>query len=91
MAGGLWSWLAWGFGLLWLAALVLFVVGTYGLFGSPSGPLAGVFLIPQGLPWTLALGGLPERLLPWAGALAPGINLAILMWLARRASANRTP
>jgi hypothetical protein len=88
MARGLWQWLAWGFGLLWLMALALFIVGTFGLFGSPSGRLAGVFLIPLGLPWGLALAGLPEQLLPWAGALAPGINLAILIWLARRA--NRT-
>lgn len=73
-----------GFGLLWLAALALFVIGRLGLFGSPSGPLAGVFLVPLGLPWNLMLAGLPEQLLPWAGALAPGINLAIVKWLADR-------
>ena len=86
IGGGVWGWLALGFGLLWLAALALFVIGTFGLFGSPSGPLAGVFLLPLGLPWTLATGGLPETIRPWAAALAPGINLALLVWMARRAT-----
>jgi hypothetical protein len=39
------------FALLYVLALGLFVVGTFGLFGSPSGPLADVFLMPLGLPW----------------------------------------
>ena len=29
------------------------VIGFFGLFGSPRGPLAGVFLIPLGMPWIL--------------------------------------
>lgn len=88
MVGGVWGWLALGFGLAWLAALALFVIGTYGLFGSPGGPLAGVFLLPLGLPWTLAAGRLPEAVRPWAAALVPGINLALLVWMARRSVAS---
>lgn len=81
---GVWGWLAAIFALLWLIALALFVIGTFGLFGSPSGPLAGVFLLPLGLPWNLALDWLPEPARPWAAALTPGINLLLLRWLASR-------
>ena len=45
------KWLLWIWVALYLAALFLFVVGSFGLFGSDSGPLAGVFLVPLGLPW----------------------------------------
>jgi hypothetical protein len=80
-AGSVLGWVVRGFGLLWLLALALF---AFGLFGSEPDPLAGVFLIPLGLPWNRLLGGVSENLLPWVGALAPGINLALLAWLARR-------
>jgi len=32
-----------GFAILYLLAIGLFIVGTFGLFGSPSGPLAGIY------------------------------------------------
>ena len=77
-----------GFFVLYALAVGLFFVGTFGLFGSPSGPLAGVFLIPLGLPWTLMLDVFPEPLWPTLAALAPAVNLTILMlvcgWGARR-------
>jgi hypothetical protein len=68
------------FAIAYLIALALFIIGTYGLFGSPSGPLAGVFLVPLGVPWIFMLDGVSESLKPWVGILAPGINLALL-WL----------
>lgn len=71
------------FGLLYLAALALFVIGRFGLFGSPSGPLAGVFLVPLGMPWVPMIDVLPEPLWPWAAAGAPLVNLAILTVLCR--------
>lgn len=77
-------WLAGLFAAAWALALGLFLIGHFGLFGSPSGPLDGIFLVPLGLPWTLLLDGLPDALLPWLGALAPGLNLALLLWLGRR-------
>lgn len=68
------------FAVAYLIAVALFIIGTYGLFGSPSGPLAGIFLIPLGVPWIFLLDGVSENLKPWLGILAPGINLALL-WL----------
>ena len=76
-------------GLLYLAALILFVIGTFGLFGSQQGPLAGVFLVPLGLPWVLMLDGVPEVARPWLAALAPLLNLILLLALCRLFSARR--
>jgi hypothetical protein len=71
------------FALLYAAAFALFLIGSYGWFGSPQGPLAGVFLIPLGLPWVLWLDGLPEALRPAAAIAAPALNLALLWGLCR--------
>ncbi len=66
---------------LYAIALVLFLIGTFGLFGSPQGPLAGVFLIPIGLPWNIIAdrAGLAPLA---AGILSPAINALIiyLVW-----------
>jgi hypothetical protein len=70
--------------LAYLLALGLFLVGTFGWFGSPKGPLAGVFLIPLGLPWNLLSSRAPAALLPWIGAGAPLVNIAILSALCSR-------
>jgi hypothetical protein len=67
------------FGGLYLAALALFLIGTLGLFGSPTGPLAGIFLIPLGLPWNVLLDGISPQALPWVAGGAPVANL-ILLW-----------
>ncbi len=72
-----------GFALLYLVALGFYAVGSFGLFGSPQGPLAGVFLVPLGLPWTLMIDGAPEAALPWLGALAPLVNLGLIAGLCR--------
>ena len=40
-------------------------MGTFGLFGTERDPLAGVFLLPLGLPWVLAIDLFPEPLWPW--------------------------
>jgi hypothetical protein len=77
-----------GFSVLYALAAGLFIVGTFGLFGSPSGPLAGVFLVPLGLPWNRMLDIFPEKLWPMLAILAPAVNLVILVlicgWCARR-------
>ena len=62
------------FAALWLAALGLLAIGTW---GSDPDPLAGVFLVPLGLPWNLVVGGAF-----WA-ILCPSINLALLALLCR--------
>ena len=69
---------------LYLVAFLVFLIGTFGLFGSDQGPLAGVFLVPLGLPWNLWIDRLfPEPAWPWAAALAPALNLAAI-WLIGR-------
>lgn len=71
------------FGLAWLLALAMLAVGTFGLFGQERDPLAGVFLVPLGLPWNRALDGLDGSARAVAAALAPGVNLAILAAVCR--------
>ncbi len=73
----------------YLLPIALLLIGTFGLFGNAKDPLAGIFLIPLGLPWKLMLGKVPETVRPWLAAGAPAVNLAIL-WLICRAAAVRT-
>ncbi len=80
-------WAVFGFAALYAVAFALFLIGSYGWFGSPQGPLAGVFLVPLGLPWILAIDDLPESLRPAAGAAAPALNL--LLWGLCRRRAGR--
>lgn len=74
------------FATLFLLALTLFIVGTFGLFGAEKDPLSGVFLIPLGLPWNQIIDVFPERLWPWFAAAAPAVNLGILVLVCRRLS-----
>lgn len=78
-------------GVLYLFALALLMIGTFGLFSQESDPLAGVFLMPLGLPWVLWLDGFPEVLLPWLAAMAPVLNLAILTLLCRFLRDGKAP
>lgn len=71
------------FALLYAAALFLFAVGVFGWFGQAKDPLGAVFLAPLGLPWNLMLDRLPDSVLPWLGAAAPLLNLALLLFLCR--------
>ncbi len=71
------------FGITYLLCLGLYVIGSFGLFGSPSGPLAGVFLMPLGLPWVFMLERFSDTLKPWLAILAPGLNLIILATVCR--------
>lgn len=66
------------FTVAYLAALFLFLAGNFGWFGSETGPLAGVFLAPLGLPWNRMLHAFPRQLLPWLAAGAPIVNILIL-------------
>ncbi len=78
------SWLLYIFAILYACALALFLVGMLGLFRSEQGPLAGIFLIPLGLPWNRVLDFAwltdPGRI--WLTVLAPLINILVL-WLIR--------
>jgi len=72
------------FAIAYMVALILLVVGTFGLFGQPSDPLAGIFLIPMGMPWNWAVDLAPEPMWPWLSAAAPILNIILLRWLCRR-------
>jgi hypothetical protein len=78
-----------GFSVLYALSAGLFIVGTFGLFGSPSGPLAGVFLVPLGLPWNRMFDVFPEPLWPMLAILAPAVNLIILMLVCRLVASRR--
>lgn len=69
--------------LLYLVALGLFVIGTLGWFGQDPTPLAGVFLVPLGLPWNLWLDPLPQALRPWVAGLTPLLNIGLIAVLCR--------
>lgn len=77
------KWVFWIFAALYAAAFLLFLIGTYGWFGQAKGPLAGVLLIPLGLPWNLLADRLGVPPMAATGLLAPAVNLGILYWLRR--------
>ena len=76
-------WLTGVFAVAYVAALAIFFVAAFGLFGQPRDPLGGVFLIPLGLPWSLLVDKAPEGLWPWLAAAAPVINILLLVGLCR--------
>lgn len=76
------------FGLLWLFAIAILLIGQFGLFGQERDPLAGVFLVPLGLPWNLFIDTAPESTWPWLAATMPLVNL-ILLWAVCRLLGNR--
>ena len=67
------------FALLYLAALAFTGISALGWFDFAPAPLAGVFLVVIGLPWTLAAAWFPDPLQPLVAALAPLVTL-ILLW-----------
>ena len=77
------------FSFIYLAALALLAVGTFGLFGADRDPLSGAFLVPIGLPWNLLVDYAPEPLWPWLAMLAPAVNLVILFALCRGLARRR--
>jgi hypothetical protein len=67
------------FGLLYLVALAFTGISATGWFDFAPAPLAGVFLVVIGLPWTLAAAWFPDPLQPLVAAAAPLVTL-ILLW-----------
>ncbi|MEM1363143.1 MAG: hypothetical protein AAGF94_15760 [Pseudomonadota bacterium] len=86
VSASLWRWVL---GVIYLVALAMLLIGTFGLFGQERDPLAGVFLIPLAVPWVLGFNVLSEYLLPWATALAPLLNLLILAAVCRYLQSGR--
>lgn len=89
MRAGL-SVLLWGLILAYLAALGIFLLGQLGLFGTPKDPLAGVFLVPLGLPWNRMIDAFPEAAWPWLAALAPLLNVLLVALLRRGVASTNT-
>ncbi len=83
VAGLVHRWSVRAFALAWVVALGLYAIGTFGLFGQQRDPLAGIFLIPLGLPWSRLVDRAPEALWPLLAAAAPLINLVLLVALGR--------
>jgi hypothetical protein len=83
-------WFANTFLVLWLLALALLVIGTFGLFGQDRDPLSGIFLIPLGLPWNRFIDLAPEGAWHWLAAFAPGINVVLLRVICAKLVAKGT-
>ena len=77
------NWVIVAFGLLYLVALALLLIGTFGLFGQERDPLSGIFLLPLGLPWNQFVDLASEPARPWLAAPAPLLNIGILAALCR--------
>ncbi len=79
------------FALLYAVALLVFALGTFGLFGVERDPLSGIFLLPLGLPWAFAADPLPEAFRVWLLLAAPALNILILHRICkwRSAAASR--
>ena len=67
------------FGLMYLAALAYTAISATGWFDFAPAPLAGVFLVVIGLPWTLAAAWFPDAWQPLVAATAPLVTL-VLLW-----------
>jgi hypothetical protein len=70
--------------ILYLGAVLLFLIGSFGLFGYDRDPLSGIFLVPLGFPWNRLLDWFPEPLWPWLAAAAPIITIGLLRFLCSR-------
>jgi hypothetical protein len=77
------SLIAKGFGSLYVLALIIWLIGTFGWSGNEPDPLSGVFLVILGQPWVRWTDMLPEAWWPFAAALTPALNVSILLVLCR--------
>lgn len=78
------------FAFLYASALALLGLGTFGVFGVETDPLAGIYVVVLGLPWILFVDA-PEALGPWLAVLAPGVNLALLLIVCSLTRRRRRP
>lgn len=73
------------FALVYLAAVALLFLASFGWIGTGGDPQAGVFLMVLGVPWSLIPYALADgRTFAAVNIVAPLINYAILTWLCRR-------
>ena len=74
--GNTWRIAVIAFGLAYVLALFVYMIGTYGWFGLAKDPLAGAFLALLGLPWNLV--DRPDGLGSIFGVFAPLVNLCLI-------------
>ena len=67
----------------YLLALGLLAIGTFGLFGQEPDPLAAIPVVVLGLPWNRLVDLTPERWWPWLAAMAPLMNLLLIVAVCR--------
>ena len=78
-----------GFGILYVLALLVFLISVLGLFGQERDPMSAVFLVMLGQPWIGFAEGLPETGRIAALILSPAITLAILWAVSRMIGRSR--
>ncbi|MGL4397895.1 MAG: hypothetical protein ACRCS9_15260 [Hyphomicrobium sp.] len=77
-----------GFAILYLLALALWAISTFGLFGQEADPLSAVFLVLLGWPWTLVLEQVLGVAGVWTVVIAPLFNLLLITGLCRLVNRN---
>lgn len=77
------KWVFYVFVALYVIALLLLAVGTFGWFGQEQDPLSGVFLLPLGFPWNVIADKLGMNG-PAVMIAAPLVNAAIIYWVWKR-------
>lgn len=70
------------FAALWILALLVFAIGTFGWFGQERDPLSAVYLVLLGLPWNRA-ADIAGPAGPLLAIVAPGVNLLLLVAICR--------
>ena len=81
------TWIAWIYAVLCLAALALMAAGSPMFAGDAADPLSSVFAYLLALPWILVLDLLGETSFAINVAVmvfSMGLNFLILSWLGRR-------
>jgi hypothetical protein len=68
---------------LYVFALAIWLIGTFGWFGADRDPLSGVFLGILGFPWTKLVDLFPERSWPVVAALTPAVNAGLVYAVCR--------
>lgn len=70
------------FAALWMLALLVFAIGTFGWFGQERDPLSAVYLVLLGLPWN-RVADISGSAGPLLAIVAPGVNMLLLVALCR--------
>ncbi|MCF6272193.1 MAG: hypothetical protein L3J37_03240 [Rhodobacteraceae bacterium] len=75
--------LIWIGSILYVAALGIWIISEYGLFGQDSTAFSGIFLVFFGMPWSMMSNIGPESIWPYLTALTPLINILLLVGICK--------